>query len=100
MTGYYLSEDAFRDLRGIWNHIAADNRNAADDLELAVYEACNLIVSLPMAGFIRTDFTPRPVRFHLRLPYRTYWIIYDPSSRPIEIVRILHTSFDIPAVLG
>lgn len=100
MTGYYLSTDAFRDLQKIWNHIAVDNASAANTLELAVYEACELIASLPMMGAIRQDFTPRPVRFHLLLPYRTYWIVYDPYSKPIEIVRILHTSFDIPAVLG
>ena len=100
MTGYYLSEDAFRDLRKIWNYIAADNSDAADQFELIVYEACDLIAALPMAGAVRKDFTLRPVRFHLLLPYRTYWIVYDPSSRPVEIIRILHTSFDIVAVLG
>jgi plasmid stabilization system protein ParE len=49
---------------------------------------------------MRTDFTQLPVRFHLLLPYRTYWIVYDPSTKPVEIIRILHTSIDVSNALS
>ncbi len=99
MTSYLFGSAALRDLRNIWNHISADNLKAADEVEKAIYDTCQSIGSMPSAGLVRQDFTPRPVRFHLLLPYRTYWIIYDPASTPIEIIRILHTSMDVPATL-
>lgn len=100
MIPYRLSTKALQDLKGIWDHIASDNLDAAESVELAVHKACESIASMPMAGVIRKDFTPLPVRFHLLLPYRTYWIVYDPASRPVEIVRILHTSIEISVALG
>jgi len=100
MIPYRLSTKALYDLREIWSRIAGDNLAAAERVELAIYEACELIVSMPMAGVIRTDFTHLPVRFHLLLPYRTYWIVYDPSTKPVEIIRILHTSIDVSTALS
>src|ERR1700760_1093830 len=99
MTSYLFSSAALRDLRNIWSHISADSLKAADEVERTIYAACESIVSMPSAGFVRQDFTPRPVRFHLLLSYRTYWIVYDPASTPVEVIRILHTSMDIPPTL-
>jgi toxin ParE1/3/4 len=99
MVSYRLSDDAFEDLSVIWHYVAADSRAAADRVELAIFETCESIASLPLAGAIRKDLTWRPVRFRLLLPYRTHWIIYNPDSKPIKIVRILHTSVDISASL-
>jgi plasmid stabilization system protein ParE len=99
MISYRLSDEAFEDLSEIWHYIAFDSRAAADRFEQSIFDACESMASLPFVGVVRTDLTARPVRFRLLLPYRTHWIIYNPASRPIKIVRILHTSVDISAVL-
>jgi toxin ParE1/3/4 len=99
MTAYRFSPRAFRDLTQIGDHIASDDADAARQVVRAIYGTCRSIPLTPLAGVTREDLTSRPVRFRLLLPYRTYWIIYDPASTPIEIIRILHTSMDIPAAL-
>lgn len=99
MTSYRLSREAFQDLIEIWNHIASDSLGAAERVEEAIYDACQSIASMPLAGVTRKDLTSRPVRFRLRFPYRSYWIVYDPAVTPVEIIRILHTSVDILTVL-
>jgi plasmid stabilization system protein ParE len=99
MTPYRFSARAYRDLIEIGEYIADDDEEAAKEVVRAIYKTCRLIPVSPFAGFSRKDLTSLPYRFRLLLPYRTYWIIYDPASKPIEIVRILHTSIDISAAL-
>jgi plasmid stabilization system protein ParE len=99
MMSYRLSYEAFEDLAEIWNYVSADSIAAADRIEEAIFNACESIASLPLSGVVRRDLTARPVRFRLLLPYRTHWVIYNPESNPIKIVRILHTSIDILSAL-
>jgi plasmid stabilization system protein ParE len=99
MASYRFSSRAFRDLIEIGEYIAADDAEAAREVVRALYKTCRLIPASPFAGLSRPDLTELPLRFRLLLPYRTYWIIYNPASMPVEIVRILHTSMDIPAAL-
>ena len=47
-------------------------------------------------GHFRRDLTSKSVRFW---PIHSYLIIYDPSSRPLEIVRILSGYRDVAALL-
>jgi len=96
MTAYRFSPRAFRDLLQIGDFIASENAEAARRVVRAIYATCRSIPSSPLAGIIRDDLTSLPVRFRLLLPYRSHWIIYDPASTPIEIIRVLHTSMDIP----
>ena len=50
----------------------------------------------PQIGHTRPDLTTKPVRFW---PIYSYLIVYDPQSRPLEIVRILSGYRDIAALL-
>jgi plasmid stabilization system protein ParE len=99
MKSYRLSSEALEDISEIWHYIASDSLASADRIEQAIFDACDSIASLPFAGAIRKDLTTHPVRFRLLLPYRTHWIVYNPKSDPIKIVRVLHTSVDISAAL-
>ena len=72
MSKYRFTPQAADDLFLIWRHIAADNQNAADGVEEAVYAACEMLAQKPFAGFVREDLTALPVRFWLVLPYRNY----------------------------
>jgi len=32
-------------------------------------------------------------------PYSNYRIVYDPESKPLDVIRILHGARDLPSVL-
>lgn len=50
----------------------------------------------PDAGHLREDLTDLPVKFWQVF---SYLIIYNPATKPIEIVRIIHGSRNINAIL-
>jgi toxin ParE1/3/4 len=96
VTHYVLSEDADRDLDGIWDYIAADNVDAADRWIDMLFDAFVAIGDTPGIGHKREDLTAYPVFFW---PVGAYLVIYRATSRPIEIVAVTQGSRDIPAFL-
>lgn len=62
MSGWQLTPRARRDLFEIWDYIAEDDSTAANRLEQAVYESCDLLSKSPLAGFVRENLTSLPVR--------------------------------------
>ena len=50
----------------------------------------------PELGHVRHDLTSKSVRFWT---VYSYLIIYDPESRPLEVVRILSGYRDVAALL-
>jgi plasmid stabilization system protein ParE len=99
MSAYQFTPLAIDDLFEIWSYIASDNVTAANAVEEAVHQACNLIAKTPLAGRIRTDLTQLPVRFWFMQPYRSYVIVYDPATKPVQIIRVLHGARNIPSLL-
>ena len=99
MEKYQLTPEAVSDLFEIWNFINQDNPEAADRVEEAVLRACDLLASSPLAGRVRRDLAPLPLRFLVVHPYSKYLIVYDPEKKPLQIIRILHGARDLPSVL-
>jgi plasmid stabilization system protein ParE len=99
MSRYLFTLQATRDLLDIWSFIARDNREAADRVEAAVFRACDLLADSPLGGRTRNDLTQLPVRFWILHPYSNYFIVYDPEKKPLQIIRIIHGSRDLPSVL-
>lgn len=92
MSSFELSPEAKEDLQDIWVCIAADNPVAADELEAAIYAACELLALNPRLGHKRPDLTDEPVLFW---PVRgRYLVIYAQATKPLQVVRILHGSRD------
>ena len=48
---------------------------------------------------LREDITKAPLRFWTVQAFPNYLIVYDPASEPLQIIRILHSSRDIQAIL-
>ncbi len=96
MTFHILSEDADRDLDGIWDYIAADNVDAADRWIGKLVDAFDAIGDTPGIGHKREDLTAYPVLFW---PWWHYLVIYRATSQPVEIVAVTQGSRDIPAFL-
>jgi plasmid stabilization system protein ParE len=99
MSGYQFTPQAVGELLDIWSFIAKDNPEAADRVEAAIFRACDLLVDSPLAGTIRKDVTPLPVRFWIVQPHSNYLIVYNPKEKPLQIIRILHAARDLPSVL-
>jgi antitoxin ParD1/3/4 len=100
MSRCQFTPQAVEDLFEIWTYIAGDNLDAANRVEDAVYEACGFLAEGPLRGKIREDLTNLPLRFWAVQSFPNYIIVYDPSSKPLQIIRILHGSRDILAILG
>jgi len=99
MSRYRFTPQAARDLCDVWSFIAQDNPDAADRVEAAVYRACDLLAESRLAGQVRKDLTPLPLRFWVVHPYPNYLIVYDPESKPLHVIRILHGARNVPSVL-
>lgn len=99
MSRYQFTPQALDDLFEIWSYIAQDNPTAADRVEEAIYQVCELLAKSPLAGTIRKDLTSLPVRFWVVPPFPNYFLVYDPEAKPLQIIRILHGARNIPSIL-
>ena len=100
MSRYRFTPQAVDDLFEIWTYIARDNVEAANRAEDAVHEACDFLAAGPLRGRTRGDLTKLPLRFWTVQPFPNYIIVYDPATKPLQIIRILHATRDILAILG
>jgi len=96
MADHFYSPEARLDLLEIWEHIAADDLDTADRIEQEIEEAVVMLARNPELGHVRRDLTSRPVRFWA---VYSYLIIYDPATRPTEVIRILSGYRDVASLL-
>ena len=96
MRRFRLSIQAARDIEQIWVYIAEDNFRAGRRVRLQLLEAFRLLARNPQLGHRRPDLTDKPLRFW---PEGPYLIVYDPSPKPIEIVRVIHGARDVASIL-
>ena len=99
MRDWKFTPRARNDLFEIWNYIAQDNPNAANRVAQAIILACDLVSNSPLAGRVREDLAPLPLRFWLVQPYVNYCVVYDPETTPLQIFRIVHGARDFPSSL-
>lgn len=96
MADHFYSPEARLDLFEIWEFIAQDNVDAADRFQQEVQQAVSLLARNPELGHLRRDLTTKPVRFWA---VHSYLIVYDPATRPLEVVRILSGYRDVAILL-
>lgn len=88
MNRYSLHPEAFTDIDEIWEHIAQDNIDAADDVVDEIFAALRTLVDAPSIGHRRPDLTAQPLRFHVVRDQ--YVIAYAPEEHPLWVVAVLH----------
>jgi hypothetical protein len=44
--------------------------------------------------------TALPLRFWPVQPIRNCWIVYDPETKPLQVIRVLHAAREIASMLG
>lgn len=82
MSVYAVTPRAKADIADIWRYIAADNEDAADRVERAIFDACELVAQSPARGHSRSDLTPRSLRFWTLTRYPNYTVVYRPDTAP------------------
>jgi plasmid stabilization system protein ParE len=93
MKRFKLSPEAASDLHEIWAYIAEDSLKAARKVRLSLFDACKLLAENPSIGHSREDLIDQPVLFW---PVGSYLIIYDPRTKPLAVVRVVHGARDVP----
>ncbi len=79
------------DILDIWDHIAADNPEAADRWVDQIDATFDLMATQPLMGRARPELGD-DLRCH---PFRRYVIYYLPLKDGIEVVRVLHSARDV-----
>ena len=97
MKPYKLTPRAEQDANDIWDYMAVENVRKADRLLAAMETAIRKIAAHPGIGHYREDLADKRHRFYLVHPYL---IIYRTGSKPLQVLRILHASRDVKALLG
>ena len=97
MTDYVLTPEAEQDLDAIraWL-MAQDGPRLVRHMFGRLQKGMALIGRKPAFGHPRKDLTDEPVRFW---PVFSYLIVYDPEPSPVRIVRVVHASRDVAALL-
>ncbi|ESQ94620.1 type II toxin-antitoxin system RelE/ParE family toxin [Asticcacaulis benevestitus] len=93
---FILSDEARDDLIDIQDYIALDSPRQAERVIDDIFTVFDKLAANPMIGHVREDLTSRPVRF---FSVHSYLIIYNATSRPLSIVRILSGYRDIAVLL-
>lgn len=94
MGQVFRSPETHADLLEIWQYIATDNLDAADQVLSTVNEKAQSLLDHPEMGRRREELAPS-----LRsIPIGSYLIFYRVSGDDIEIVRVLHAARDIEAI--
>ncbi|MEZ5690873.1 MAG: type II toxin-antitoxin system RelE/ParE family toxin [Rickettsiales bacterium] len=96
MAKFIVADEVRGDLDTIWFYIAQDNPDTADKVENEITRSFYLLAENPMTGHTREDLTSRNVQFW---SIYSYLIIYDATTKPISIVRVLSSFRDIAAIL-
>ena len=96
MKRFVLHPEAYADIDDIWEYIAADSTDAADQWIGKLFDAFEALGRTPGMGHRRDDLTSFPVLFW---PVGAYLILYRAESHPVEIIAVTQGSRDIPKFL-
>jgi toxin ParE1/3/4 len=96
MKQVLLTPLARRDLDEIWDYLAAEGSAGAERVIGAIEAAFAKLAAAPGMGHVREDLAERSYRFLL---VYSYLIVYRAGTRPLQVVRVLHASRDVRALL-
>jgi len=99
MSKFVLAPVAKVDIAEIWNYYATEvgDPKLADRMRDEIFDGIRSVARTPQRGHFRPDLADEPLRFWR---VRRYLIIYRSEVRPVQIVRVLHGSRDVRAILN
>jgi plasmid stabilization system protein ParE len=93
---FIFTEEAETDLLEILDYLADERESAAVRVRDAIYDAVEKIAERPGIGHTREDLTDRALKFW---SVYSYLVVYDPESRPLTIVAVLHGARNVGEML-
>ncbi|HZP82832.1 MAG TPA: type II toxin-antitoxin system RelE/ParE family toxin [Chthonomonadaceae bacterium] len=98
MRRYIIAPKAAEDLTEIRAYLKREaGLRVAQSTLNKIKDAFLFLSRNPGAGHVREDLTDEPVKFW---PVFSYLIVYNPTARPIEIARVIHSSRAVSAILA
>ncbi len=89
---FCLTDEAQKDMQDIWLHIAQDSVPSAEKFANELEEAFFRLSRHHSLGSRRPELLDMPVRFWV---IHNYYIIYNPETDPLQILRIISSFRDI-----
>ena len=96
MSHYGLTPEAQSNVDEIADFIAEESVDAAIRVLDALEDAFQQLAEMPEMGHTREDLTDRPVKFWSVF---SYLVVYDPASRPMTVLAVLHGARDVAKLL-
>lgn len=96
MSRYQLTPEARSQVDEIADFVAEESVDAALRVLDALDDAFRRLAEMPEIGHLREDLTERPVKFWSVL---SYLIVYDPASRPLTVIAVLHGARNVAKLL-
>ena len=87
MKTFRLTAEAAGDIANIFDSIAQDSIDAAQRVGAEIYEEMKKLARNPRVGHKRQDLTSRELLF---CAVYSYLIIYQPDTKPVNIIAVLH----------
>ncbi len=98
MKRFVLTRPAERDLDQIRRYLLQKaGPTIARKVVKDIRSALMLLGNEPGAGHVREDLTSWPLKFW---PVYSYLIVYDPETKPVQIIRVLHGMRDVAEILN
>ena len=97
LKSFVLTPLASRDLIEIWEYLAQDSVEIADQALSNLEKAMRRLARQPGIGHLREDLADRRHRFFL---VHSYLIVHRAATKPLQVIRVLHAARDVQALLG
>ena len=91
---YQLTDTALEDMREIVRHIRVVQRSPQNAalVSTRLRASFRKLARLPMLGHVREEMRDKTARV---LPVTGLLVIYDPTLKPLTILRVVHGSRDL-----
>ena len=97
MDPFRLAEDAILDIDAIWLFpLEREGLETADRIVTELFKSFYRLADIPNAGHRRADLTSRGVLFYKTF---SYLIVYQPRSKPLQILGVLHGKRNVARIL-
>lgn len=96
MPKYLLTDAAKADIREIVQYVRQFSPDAAQSVRIRLRAEIRRLAEFPLLGHARSDLATADLRFW---SVYSYLIVYRPEARPLQIIRVLHGSRDLPNIL-
>ena len=97
MDAFQLAEDAILDIDAIWLFLLErEDLETADRIVAELFKSFFRLAEVPNSGHRRFDLTSGGVLFYKTF---SYLIVYQPRSKPLKILGVLHGKRNVARIL-